>query len=55
MCITRYAGVAEVRRMVRSECVSIRSEIEGIGDGVVSCWSGLFSGVDLKVLDGCWC
>ena len=30
------------------------TEIEGIGDGVVGCWSGLFSGVDPEALDGCW-
>ena len=55
MCITRYAGVTEGRPMVRSECVSLRSEIEGSGDGVVSCWSGLLSGVASKALNGCWC
>ena len=48
MCLARYASVAEGRRIVRPECVCLRSVIVGIVDGVVSCRSFLFSGVDLE-------
>ena len=47
--------MAEGRRTVRPECVWLRSVIMGTVDGVVRCRSGLFSGVDPKAFDGCWC
>ena len=40
--------------MERPERVCLGSEIEGIGDGVVGSWSGLFGGVDPESLDGSW-
>ena len=54
-CIAGYAEVAAGRRIVRPECVCLRSVIEGIVDGVVSCRSSLSSGVDPEAWDGCWC
>ena len=40
--------------MVRPAPVCLGSEIEGIGDGVVGSWSGLFGLVDPEYLGGSW-
>ena len=40
------------RRIIWPESICLETEIEEIGDGVVGCYCGLFSGFDLEALDG---